>query len=94
MGNTHLKALYQSIGTVFHYLMFYGIQEFGVIRFTFEFSTLKKGHTEQWRTQRFYIVAIVSHGGTVGAMELRRLYVSIISVFVYFTTKSWVDIVI
>ena len=22
-GNTHLKALYQSIGTVFHYLMFY-----------------------------------------------------------------------
>ena len=23
MGNTHLKALYQSIGTVFHYLMFY-----------------------------------------------------------------------
>ena len=23
MGNTHLKVLYQSIGTVFHYLMFY-----------------------------------------------------------------------
>ena len=25
-GNTHLKALYQSIGTVFHYLMFYFVR--------------------------------------------------------------------
>ena len=71
MGNTHLKALYQSIGTVFHYLMFYGIQEFGVIRFTFEFSTLKKCHTEersewrivkikQWKSRRHRLC----HGAT------------------------------
>ena len=26
MGDTHLKALYQSIGTVFHYLMFYFVR--------------------------------------------------------------------
>ena len=33
----------------------------------FEIRSLKIGHTEQRRTQRFYIVAIVRHRGTVGA---------------------------
>ena len=37
----------------------------------FEIRTLKIGHTEQWRTQRFYIVAIVRHRGTVGAWRNR-----------------------
>ena len=46
-----------------------GLQQFGVI--SFEIGTLKKGHTEQWRTQRFYIVAIVRHRGTVGAWRNR-----------------------
>ena len=46
-----------------------GIQDFGVI--PFEIRTLKKGHTEQRRAQRFYIVAIVRHRGTVGAWRNR-----------------------
>ena len=37
----------------------------------FEIRTLKKGHTEQRRTRRFYIVAIVRHRGTVGAWRNR-----------------------
>ena len=37
----------------------------------FEIRTLKIGHTEQRRTQRFYIVAIVRHRGTVGAWRNR-----------------------
>ena len=32
---------------------------------------MKNGHTEQWRAQRFYIVAIVRHRGTVGAWRNR-----------------------
>ena len=46
-----------------------GLHQFGVI--SFEIRTLKKGHTEQRRTQRFYIVAIVRHRGTVGAWRNR-----------------------
>ena len=46
-----------------------GLQQFGVI--PFEIRTLKIGHTEQRRTQRFYIVAIVRHRGTVGAWRNR-----------------------
>ena len=46
-----------------------GIQDFGVI--PFEIRTLKKGHTEQRRTRRFYIAAIVRHRGTVGAWSSR-----------------------
>ena len=45
------------------------LQQFGVI--PFEIRTLKIGHTEQRRTQRFYIVAIVRHRGTVGAWRNR-----------------------
>ena len=46
-----------------------GLQQLGVI--PFEIRTLKIGHTEQRRTQRFYIVAIVRHRGTVGAWRNR-----------------------
>ena len=45
------------------------LPKYGVI--PFEIRTLKKGHTEQRRTQRFYIVAIVRHRGTVGAWRNR-----------------------
>ena len=42
-----------------------GLQQFGVI--PFEIRTLKIGHTEQRRAQRFYIAEIVRHRDTVGA---------------------------
>ena len=45
------------------------LPKYGVI--PFEIRTLKKGHTEKWRAQRFYIVAIVRHRGTVGAWRNR-----------------------
>ena len=45
------------------------LPKYGVI--PFEIRTLKIGHTEQRRTQRFYIVAIVRHRGTVGAWRHR-----------------------
>ena len=45
------------------------LPKYGVI--PFEIRTLKKGHTEQRRAQRFYIVAIVRHRGTVGAWRNR-----------------------
>lgn len=48
---------------------FMGLQQFGVI--PFEIRTLKIGHTEQRRTQRFYIAEIVRHRGTVGAWRNR-----------------------
>ena len=46
-----------------------GLQQFGVI--PFEIRTLKIGHTEQRRAQRFYIAEIVRHRGTVGAWRNR-----------------------
>ena len=45
------------------------LPKYGVI--PFEIRTLKKGHTEQRRTRRFYITAIVRHSGTVGAWRNR-----------------------
>ena len=45
------------------------LQQSGVI--PFDVRTLKKGHTEQRRTQRFYIAEIVRHRGTVGAWRNR-----------------------
>ena len=51
---------------------FLGLPQFGVI--PFEIRTLKKGHTEQRRTQRFYIVVIVRHRGTVGAWRNREYF--------------------
>ena len=49
--------------------LFKSLQQFGVI--LFEIRTLKIGHTEQRRTQRFYIAGIVRHRGTVGAWRNR-----------------------
>ena len=49
--------------------VFLDLQQFGVI--PFEIRTLKKGHTEKWRSQRFYIAEIVRHRGTVGAWRNR-----------------------
>ena len=46
-----------------------GLQQLGVI--PFEIRTLKKCHTEKWRSQRFYIAEIVRHRGTVGAWRNR-----------------------
>ena len=55
-----------------------GLQQFGVI--PFEIRTLKIGHTEQRRTQRFYIVAIVRHRGAVGAWR-NRGYLRVLLMF-------------
>ena len=46
----------------------------------FEIRTLKKRHTEQRRTQRFYIVVIVRHRGTVGAWR-NRGYLRVLLIF-------------
>ena len=46
-----------------------GLQQFGVI--SFEIRTQKKDHTEQRRTQRFYIAEIVRYRGIVGAWSSR-----------------------
>ena len=54
------------------------LPKYGVI--PFEIRTLKKGHTEQRRTQRFYIVAIVKHRGTVGAWR-NRGYLRVLLMF-------------
>jgi len=51
------------------YAIVMALQQFGVI--PFEIRTLKIGHTEQRRTQRFYIAEIVRHRGTVGAWRNR-----------------------
>ena len=51
-----------------------GLQQFGVI--SFEIRTLMYCHTEQRRTQRFYIAEIVRHRGTVGAWRNRGYYQS------------------
>ena len=45
------------------------LPKYGVI--PFEIRSLKIGHTEQRRTQRFYIVAIIRHRGTVGVWRNR-----------------------
>ena len=50
-------------------LIFLGLQQFGVI--SFEIKALMYCHTEQRRTRRFYIAAIVRHRGTVGAWSSR-----------------------
>ena len=49
--------------------VYLGLQQFGVIHL--EIRTLKKRHTEQRRTRRFYITAIVRHRGTIGAWRNR-----------------------
>ena len=62
-----------------------GLQEFGVI--PFEIRTLKIGHTEQRRTQRFYIVEIVRHRGTVGAWR-NRGYLRVLLMFLSTSLQS------
>ena len=41
------------------------------VTFTCSRLTLRKGHTEKWRAQRFYIAEIVRHSGTVSAWRNR-----------------------
>ena len=53
----------------------------------FEIRTLKKGHTEKWRAQRFYIVAIVRHRGTVGAWR-NRGYLRVLLIFLSTSLQS------
>ena len=72
---------------MFVIVIFLGLQQFGVI--PFEIRSLKIGHTEQRRTQRFYIVAIVRHRGTVGAWRNRGCLRVLLMFFVYFITKQW-----
>ena len=64
------------------YLVF---PKYGVI--PFEIRSLKKGHTEQRRTQRFYIVAIVRHRGTVGAWR-NRGYLRVLLMFLSTSLQS------
>ena len=65
--------------------IFLGLQEFGVI--PFEIRTLKIGHTEYRRTQRFYIVAIVRYRGTVGAWR-NRGYLRVLLIFLSTSLQS------
>ena len=61
------------------------LPKYGVI--PFEIRTLKKGHTEKWRAQRFYIVAIVRHRGTVGAWR-NRGYLRVLLIFLSTSLQS------
>ena len=61
------------------------LPKYGVI--PFEIRTLKKGHTEKWRAQRFYIVAIVKHRGTVGAWR-NRGYLRVLLIFLSTSLQS------
>ena len=61
------------------------LPKYGVI--PFEIRTLKKGHTEQRRTQRFYIVVIVRHRGTVGAWR-NRGYLRVLLMFLSTSLQS------
>ena len=62
-----------------------GLQQFGVI--PFEIRSLEIGHTEQRRIQRFYIVAIVRHRGTVGAWR-NRGYLRVLLMFLSTSLQS------
>ena len=62
-----------------------GLQQFGVI--PFEIRSLKIGHTEQRRTQRFYIVEIVRHRGTVGVWSIRG-YLRVLLMFLSTSLQS------
>ena len=61
---------------LFPNIFYLGLQQCGVI--PFEIRTLKKRHTEQRRTQRFYIAEVVRHRGTVGALE-QKIFASVIN---------------
>ena len=65
-----------------------GLQQFGVI--PFEIRTLKKGHTEKWRTRRIvYNKAIVDTERHRWCMEKQRIFASFINTLVYLITKQW-----
>ena len=53
----------------------------------FEIRSLKKGRTEQRRTRRFYITAIVRHRGTVGAWR-NRGYLRVLLIFLSTSLQS------
>ena len=53
----------------------------------FEIRTLRKGHTEQRKTQRFYIAEIVRHRGTVGAWSSRE-YLRVLLMFLSTSLQS------
>ena len=61
------------------------LQQFGVI--PFEIRTLMYCHTEQRRTQRFYIVEIVRHRGTVGVWSIRG-YLRVLLMFLSTSLQS------
>lgn len=61
------------------------LPKYGVI--PFEIRTLKKGHTEQRRAQRFYIAEIVRHRGTVGAWR-NRGYLRVLLMFLSTSSQS------
>ena len=62
-----------------------GLQQFGVI--PFEIKALVYCHTEQRRTRRFYIAAIVRHRGTVGAWR-NRGYLRVLLIFLSTSLQS------
>ena len=53
----------------------------------FEIKTLKKGHTEKWRAQRFYTAEIVRHRGTVGTWR-NRGYLRVLLIFLSTSLQS------
>ena len=61
------------------------LPKYGVI--PFEFRTLKKGHTEARRAQRFYKAEIVRHRGTVGAWR-NRGYLRVLLMFLSTSSQS------
>ena len=61
------------------------LPKYGVI--PFEIRTLKKGHTEKWRAQRFYKAEIVRHRGTVGAWR-NRGYLRVLLMFLSTSLQS------
>ena len=63
------------------------LQQFGVI--PFEIRTLKKHHTEQRRTRRFYITVIVRHRGTVGAWRNRGYLRVLLMFFLLHYKAQW-----
>ena len=66
-------------------IRFRSLQQCGVI--SFEIRSLKKGRTEQRRTRRFYITAIVRQRGSVGAWR-NRGYLRVLLMFLSTSLQS------
>ena len=71
--------------SIHHICKHKGLQQFGVI--SFEIRTLMYCHTERGRTQRFYIVVIVRHRGTVGAWR-NRGYLRVLLMILFTSLQS------